>query len=205
MTEMDTKEKAMKAARKAIEKLVEDGTITEKALTENARSKIVEPYTRLLKALGFEFVWPAGYISPRMKQCPKCGSRKVQLQPSLYEERNWLCKCGSCFARSIDGTGPMDAIRKWNEKMMTEATEVVSKKIDPESVDMAGILSMVESAVRLAMQEYMENTRFRGRENALGREIECFVAEYMSHTKEGARAAVEQMRAKADGLAAEKV
>ena len=77
MTEMDTNEKAMKAARKAIEKLVEDGTITEKALTENARSKIVEPYTRLLKALGFEFVWPAGYISPRIKQCPKCGSRNI--------------------------------------------------------------------------------------------------------------------------------
>lgn len=89
--------------------------------------------------------------------------------------------------------------------MMTEATEVVSKKIDPESVDMAGILSMVESAVRLAMQEYMENARFRGRENALGREIETFVAEYLSHTKEGARAAIEQMRANADGLAAEKV
>ena len=204
MAEMDTNEKALKAARKAIEELVEDGIITEKALSEKARNKIVEPYTRLLNALGFEYVYP-GYISPRMKRCPKCGNRRVQLQQSLYGEKNWLCKCGSCFARSMDGTGPMDAIKKWNEKMMTEATEVVSKKIDPESVDMEGVLSMVESAVRLAMQDYMDNARFRGRENALGREIETFVAEYLSNTKEGARAAIEQMRAKADDLAAEKV
>lgn len=192
-------EKAVRAAKHAIAELTEDGSLTECSLTEKARKSIVGPYEKLINALGFAVVKTGSYISPRIKPCPVCKANKIELQSSIYESWKWLCQCQKCKARSVDGTGPMDAIRKWNDKEFTEGTELIYNKLDTKTMSLDGALSLIESAVSLAVQEYIANAKVEANNptinnDAMNNEIECFVAQYTSYLKAGSTGVIERMR-----------
>lgn len=62
----------------------------------------------------------------RLKPCPFCGSKRIQLFPSNGEifDDMWESFCWDCSARGPLGKTEKGIVRQWNRRKESENTEI---------------------------------------------------------------------------------
>ena len=109
------------------------------------------------RAFGFDYI-PYGNNTTRFchyksKSC-LCGDQRYPvIEPYIYEPGKWIARCPHCDARSIESNDPVDAVRNWNRRNLTEASLIASQELTKDNIDVDGCQELLKALKQSAVDD----------------------------------------------------
>lgn len=96
---------------------------------------------------------------PALKPCPVCGAGTIMIVEDVTEAGAFLAQCKNCSTRTESAKYIPNAIRDWNNRKLTEMSQVMNTRLTAQTMNTDGARSLVAAIGKQAASDYRESVK----------------------------------------------